>query len=218
MGRIVYIGRESKHLGKTAFTLLANLKNFGVGRMITRHEFDAFPEAPSFHIVKKVETVMDPELKYGTIWCETVIQGRRLPGVRPLKVGYRPDFRLIPRDEEEEFLRGHQIENLGDRVNILPAKYEVPPLMREYMKRHFARTKTGEKYTEGEQFAIPFVYKDRKDARKDDADLFWIANRIAKDDGSEKPTVPFDSKFHFNEEYRRHCVPFVKKENSSTQQ
>lgn len=212
MGRIVYIGRESKHLGKTAFTLLANLKNFGIGRMLTRHEFDAFPE-PSFHIVKKVETYMDPELKYGTIWCETVIQGKRLPGIRPLKVGYRPDFRLIPRDEEEEFLRNYPIENLGDKVNILPAKYEVPPLMREYMKRHFAKTKTGEKYINCEQFRIPFVYKDAKDERKDDADLFWIANRIAKDD-TEKPTVPFDGKFHFNEEYKRNCVPF----NSKTKQ
>lgn len=67
MGRTVYIGRKSAHLGKTAFQILMRLKNFGIGRMLTRHEFDAFPE-PSFHVVKKVAPFMDPELKFGTIW------------------------------------------------------------------------------------------------------------------------------------------------------
>lgn len=211
MGRIVYIGRESKLLGKTAFSILANLKNFGIGRMITRHEFDAFPE-PSYHIVKKVEPRMDPELMYGSIWCETVIRGKRLPGVRELKVGYRPDFRLIPKDEEHDFLRGYSIENLGDKVNILPAKYTVPPLMREYLKRHFARFQSSAKYMDSAsgQFKIPFVYQDEKDLYLYDSDLFWIANRVAKDD-SEKPTDSFDGQFHFNEEYKRNCKPLVTK-------
>ena len=205
MGRVVYIGRESKLLGKTAFSLLANLKNFGIGRIITCHEFDAFPE-PSFHVVKKVEARMDPELKYGTIWCETVVRGKRLPGIRPLTVGYRPDFRLIPLEEEQEFIRGYKIENLGDQKNILPEKLQVPPLMREYMKRHFAKaSETGAKYIDEKsgQFKVPFVYQDAKDARKPDADLFWIANRVAKND--EKPTVPFDGKFYFNQDFKRGC-------------
>ena len=175
--------------------------------MITRHEFDAFPE-PSYHIVKSVETYMDPELKYGTIWCETVIRGKRLPGIRPLKISYRPDFRLIPRDEEQEFFRGYNVENLGDQVNILPAKYEIPPLMREYMKRHFARMASGAKFIDSTsgQFKVPFVYQDDQDAKKEDADLFWIANRMAKDD-SEKATVPFDGKFHFGPSYKQNCQP-----------
>ncbi|KAI2811383.1 hypothetical protein RDWZM_003788 [Blomia tropicalis] len=203
MGRIVYIGRESQHLGKTAFKILANLKNFGINRMLTRHEFDKFPE-PSFHIVKKVETYMDPELKYGTIWCETVIRGKRLPGIRPLKIGFKPDFRLIPRDEEVEFIRGYKIENLGDNINILPKSYTVPPLMQEYMKRHFNRLQLKNDYikSDNDQFKIPFVYRNHKDDRKEDADLFWIANRIAKDD-FEKPTVSFDGKYYFNEEYKK---------------
>ena len=203
MGRIVYIGRESKHLGKTAFTILTNLKNFGIGRMLTRHEFDSFPE-PSYHVVKKVDTYMDPELKFGTIWCETVIRGKRLPGIRPLKVGYRPDFRLIAKDEETDFLRGAKIEDLGEHVNILPRSYKVPPLMQEFMKRHFAKVNKDNQYESQGEFKIPFVYMDKKDARKDDADLFWVANRIARDD-SEKPTVQFDGTYRFNEEYMRGC-------------
>lgn len=203
MGKTVYIGKPSKHLGKTAFYWLTNLKNFGVGRMLTRHEFDEFPE-PSFHIVKKVETYMDPELKFGKIWCETVLRGKRLPGTRLLSVGYRPDFRLVSRDEEEEFLN-YPIENLGDNPNILPKYYTLPPLMREFMKRHFELTKRKPEdcKVDSSGIQIPFVYQDKKDQRKPDSDLYWIANRIAND--GEKPTVDFDGKFHFNEEYRKNC-------------
>lgn len=207
MSKTIYIGKPSKHIGKTAFQILANLKNFGVGRMLTRHEFDAFPE-PSYHIVKKVEARMDPELKFGTIWCETVVRGKRLPGVRPLKITYRPDFRLIPKDEEQEFVKDYKIENLGDKVNILPKYYSVPPLMREFLLRHERILKSpsssNETSNQNEQFKIPFVYQNQKDAKKEDADLFWVANRIAKDD-QEKPTVPFDGKFRFNSDYLKHC-------------
>lgn len=204
MGRKIYIGRPSEHLGRTAFQILANLKNFGIGRMLTRHEFDKFPE-PSFHIVKRVQTYMDPELKFGTLWCETVIRGKRLPGIRPLTITYRPDFRLIPKDEEKEFIGDYPITNLGDNKNVLPRYYQLAPLMREWMNRYHARhSDHGQHENQSlKEFLIPFVYQDKKDLRRPDADLFWIANRLAED--GEKPTIDFDGQYHFNQEYLENC-------------
>ncbi|KAH7639844.1 hypothetical protein HUG17_3877 [Dermatophagoides farinae] len=221
MGRKIYIGRPSEHLGRTAFQILANLKNFGIGRMLTRHEFDKFPE-PSFHIVKRVQTYMDPELKFGTLWCETVIRGKRLPGIRPLTITYRPDFRLIPKDEEKEFIGDYPITNLGDNKNILPRYYQLPPLMREWMNRieclvnmkikayimpisdcYKTNNRDHGQLENLKEFLIPFVYQDKKDLRRPDADLFWIANRLAED--GEKPTIDFDGQYHFNQEYLENC-------------
>ena len=206
MGRKIYIGKPTDHLGRTVFQILANLKNFGIGRMLTRHEFDKFPE-PSYHIVKRVQTYMDPELKYGTIWCETVIRGQRLPDIRPLTITYRPDFRLIPKDEENEFIGNYSITNLGDNKNILPKYYQLPPLMREWMHRYKARRHHHDQDDNDqslEEFLIPFVYQDRKDLKKTDADLFWIANRLAED--GEKSTIDFDGHYHFNQDYLENCT------------
>ena len=208
MPRVIYIGKESRHVGKTAFQILGNLKNFGIGRMLTRHEFDIFPE-PSFHIVKRAEPRMDPKLEYGTIWCETVIRGKRLPGIRPLhmSVTSNPDFRLIPKEEEEHYLKSYPITNLEDNIQILPKSYTVPPLMREYMIRRFKQIQdisadVSQYYdVTNQQVKVPFVYQNEKDAKKMDSDLFWVENRIAKDD-NEKPTVKFDGKFHFNQQYK----------------
>lgn len=202
MGRIVYIGRPTPYVGKTAFYYLANLKNFGVGRMLTQNEFAEFPE-PSFHIVKRVRTYINPELKIGKIWCESVIRGKRLPGERLLEIGYRPDFRLVPKDEEEEYLK-YPIENLGDNPNILPKYYTIPPLMKEFMKRHFelSNKKPINGIMSESEIQIPFVYQTNKDKRKADADLFWVSNRIAND--NEKATANFNGKFQFNEEYSKY--------------
>ncbi|KAF7490746.1 hypothetical protein SSS_02901 [Sarcoptes scabiei] len=206
MTRKVFIGKESSHLGKTAFQILANLKNFGIGRMLTRHEFDVFPE-PSYHIVKRVQTHMDEELKYGIIWCETVIRGKKLPGIRPLKITYRPDFRLIPKNEEKKFLNCYTITDLGDQKNILPKFYQIPPLMKEWINR---RVTNPEEHRENKSQKkidlIPFVYQTSKESKRPDADLFWIANKVA--DEGETPTVEFDGKYCFNDDYLKHCTNF----------
>lgn len=201
MTRQVFIGKASKHLGKTAFQILANLKNFGVGRMLTQYEFAKYPE-PSFHIVRRVQTYMDPQLKFGTLWCETIIRGRRLPGIRPLTFTYRPDFRLIAKDEEEKFIGNFDIKPLGHDQNILPRNYQVPPLMNEWLKlQQFKQSE------DKSNFRIPFLYQDEKDLSKQDADLFWIANRLVnEEDQSDKPNVNFDGKYKFNESYLKNCV------------
>lgn len=60
---IKYIGKPSKHVGKTIFELLCNLKNFGIGRMVIRSHFLNYKE-PSYYIIKRVEPQMDPVIIY----------------------------------------------------------------------------------------------------------------------------------------------------------
>ena len=110
------------------------------------------------------------------------------------------------KDDEQSFIGDYKITDLGENPNILPKYYQVPPLMKEWMIRY--RSKHQQQQHEPQktcdEFKICFVYQDQKDLRKPDADLFWIANRLAND--GEKSTVQFDGKFHFNQDYRKHCV------------
>lgn len=114
-----------------------------------------------------------------------------MPGLRALDITYRPDFRLIPQDEEKEFIGDYKITNLGDEVNILPKYYSVPPLMARYLQRHRSLA-YGEKLpedtaTKKANYRIPYVYIDPTvDTNKEENELFWITNKIADDDGPEE--------------------------------
>jgi len=196
MPKVVYIGKKTSEVGKTAFEILANLKNFGVGRMVTRNSFNKYPE-PSYHIIKSVEPRMDEELKFGTIYCETVFRGKRWPGIRRLDITYKPDYRLIPKEDELNFLKGYTISDLGDKLTVLPKYYSVPPLMKLFLERH-AREK-GEKVDPTQDFRIPFVYLDEKDLTKEKGELFWLTYRIAND--GEEPDLKFDGKYQFYDRY-----------------
>jgi hypothetical protein len=196
MPKTVYIGRKSYMRGKTAFEILANLKNFGIGRMLARNEFDKYPE-PSYHIIRRVEPRMDEELKFGTIWCETVFRAKRWPGIRRLDVGYHPDYKLIPKDEEQDFLRGYKISELGDKLTVLPKYYSVPPLMKLFLIRH--NRENGLNVDQNIDFKIPFVYLDQKDLNTEKGELFWLTYRIAEE--SEEPDLKFDGKYEFNQNY-----------------
>lgn len=56
-----YIGRTTDFKGKTLWEILGNLKNFGIGRIITRSKFERYPE-PSYIKILKVETLPSPEI------------------------------------------------------------------------------------------------------------------------------------------------------------
>ena len=54
MPRTIYIGRKSDMVGKSVFQILANLKNFGVGRVLQRNMFNSkFPE-PTYYKVSLI--------------------------------------------------------------------------------------------------------------------------------------------------------------------
>lgn len=54
MVRYKYIGKETYLYGKTLWEIVGNLKNYGVGRLITRGVYSNF-EQPSFFKIVKTE-------------------------------------------------------------------------------------------------------------------------------------------------------------------
>ena len=57
--KITYIGRKTDFRGKTLWEIVGNLRNFGVGRIITRSMFERYPE-PCFMKILKVQAVPSP--------------------------------------------------------------------------------------------------------------------------------------------------------------
>lgn len=55
-----YIGRTTDFKGKTLWEIVGNLKNFGIGRIVTRSMNERYPE-PSYFKILKVETLPNPE-------------------------------------------------------------------------------------------------------------------------------------------------------------
>lgn len=56
---IKYVGKKSKHTGKTLWELLGNLENFGVGRIVVRNEqlkAYAKPSEPCYMKILEVKT------------------------------------------------------------------------------------------------------------------------------------------------------------------
>lgn len=54
-----FIGRTTSFKGKTLWEILANLKNFGVGRLIVRNRFQRYEE-PTYLKVLKVGALPPP--------------------------------------------------------------------------------------------------------------------------------------------------------------
>ncbi|XP_065308429.1 small ribosomal subunit protein mS34 [Dermacentor albipictus] len=130
MPRIKYIGYPSPYVGKHLLWLLGNLKNFGVGRVVTRTGFERYPE-PSYYVITKVVPYMDDANQYGDVWAETVYRGRRI-GVVQLESPQVPDYKLVPKSEEGRLLS----LPVADPVpKVLPRYLKMPPLMRIVAER-----------------------------------------------------------------------------------
>jgi small subunit ribosomal protein S34 len=64
------------------------------------------------------------------VWAEKVFRGRKYPKiVEVCSVSYKADYRLIPKDEEEEYCKTESLLTL-DKVKILPRTVPFPPLLR----------------------------------------------------------------------------------------
>ncbi|KAL1469475.1 hypothetical protein MTO96_025082 [Rhipicephalus appendiculatus] len=130
MPRIKYIGYPSPYVGKHLLWLLGNLKNFGVGRVVTRTSFERYPE-PSYYVIAKVRPHMDDANQYGDVWAETVFRGRRL-GVIQLESPQVPDYKLVPKSEEARLLSLPVVDPVP---KVLPRYLKMPPLMRIIVER-----------------------------------------------------------------------------------
>merc|ERR1712107_510723 len=75
-----YFGNPAKYHGKPLFHILSNLKNFGVGRIITRSSFEAEAEhvdKPSFYRILWVQPLMDSKTEAGQVVAEKIRHGVR---------------------------------------------------------------------------------------------------------------------------------------------
>lgn len=130
MPRVKYIGYPSPYVGKHLLWLLGNLKNFGVGRIITRTSFERYPE-PSYYVITKVVPYMDDANQYGDVWAQTVFRGRRV-GVVQLESPQVPDYKLVPKSEEARLLSLPVVDPVP---KVLPRYLKMPPLMRIIVER-----------------------------------------------------------------------------------
>ena len=74
-----YFGHPAKYHGKPLFHILSNLKNFGVGRIITRSSYETEDKqvdiaGPSFYRILWVQPLMDQESLLGSVVAEKVVE------------------------------------------------------------------------------------------------------------------------------------------------
>lgn len=142
MPTVHYYGRKTDFVGKTLFEILANLRNFGINRMlIKQQELARNPGARCYYIVKKVEPVLDEKLEQGAIYAERIFKGARVPELVFVdEESWHTDWQLIPRDQEDQYrIPSEQLKEHGhpSTVKLLPRWMEVPPLMDIYLRRHY---------------------------------------------------------------------------------
>lgn len=130
-----YYGKKTEFIGKTLFEILANLRNFGVGRMVIKQtEVAQNPGKKCYYIVRKVEPVMDKELKEGAIHAERVFRNARIPGLSYVENdSWFTDWQLVPKDQEHNY-RDHEL--IEYRLENVYNQMRIPPLMEEFLRRH----------------------------------------------------------------------------------
>jgi len=164
-----YFGQPAKYHGKPLFHILANLKDFGRGRIVTRSVFDADPEQshkPSFYRILWAQPLMDADTKEGRVVAEKIRSGVRytqpvdLANIAPV-----PDFRLVSRKDEKDFCKWDSLRDFSKDIDyvIEPKHFTIPPLLRLLMERNMKER--GEEYND-DSFLLPhfktYIPKDEE--------------------------------------------------------
>ena len=146
---LTQVGLDAVHHGKKLFPLLCNLKNFGKGRIIYSTLEQQHSE-PSFYRILLAQPEMDDEMQFGRVVAERVYRGKRF--LEPFNMAGKqtkfPDYRLVPKDEEQEFCRWDEVVDYDPKLHApLRGKYmEMPPLLKLVIERNLKAK--GEKITE----------------------------------------------------------------------
>ncbi|XP_065212197.1 uncharacterized protein mRpS34 [Planococcus citri] len=134
MVKYKYIGKPSHHCGKTLWEIIGNLKDYGVGRLVYRNTHSKYPQASFFKIVK-CESVADTERAPGVyrkciVWVDEVFRGMRYSEISEIfSASYKPDYRLIPKDEEH--LWYEKVANIPKPEPFIPPTHiDVPPVLK----------------------------------------------------------------------------------------
>jgi len=128
-----YFGHPAKYGGRPLMHLLCNLKGLGRGRVVSRLSEEAgASKAPSFYRILWAQPLMDSESKEGRVVAEKVKEGVRY--VEPVdisSIASMPDFRLVPKAEEEKFCRWSELRDFCPSVDkvVEPKYFSAPPLL-----------------------------------------------------------------------------------------
>lgn len=139
---VKYIGRTTTLKGKPLWEILGNLKNHGVGRMVIRHALQKYPE-PCYMRILKVAALPDTskhphDPRKVRVLVERTFRGETDPKPKQIdSVSYKPDYMLIPKDEEHRYLN-----HVKRSVKILPRTIEMPPLLKEILIRQAKKDNT----------------------------------------------------------------------------
>lgn len=138
------IGRKAYFHGKTLYEILRNFKNYGVGRMVMRYEFNRRYPEPSYYILTKVEPDMTcSKLGNGNAYGKYVFRGEEF-GERKINAGGRADWRLVPKEEEAEIIK--RAQSCPPRPkNLIDPVLKLPPLMEDLLRQEMKDS--GEDYT-----------------------------------------------------------------------
>ncbi|XP_066248433.1 small ribosomal subunit protein mS34 [Euwallacea similis] len=141
-----YIGRTHDFKGKSLWEIVGNLRNMGVGRIVTRTKFERYPE-PSYMKILKVETLPQPKnqppdyLRSVRVLVQKTFRGKIMKDpILIERTSYKTDYRLIPKHEEATYCKLTQPSE-PTAQKILPRTMEFPPLLRELIKRERISTK-----------------------------------------------------------------------------
>ena len=132
MPRIVYVGLPSKLHGKHLMKILANLKDFGVGRMFLRGAATKRFSKPSFVVVSRVEPAMDPDTIWGNVYAHEYNQCIDR-GVQIIRSEW-PDYQLVAKEDEQMYF---DMVIRNPPMKILPRELEPAPLLRMLLERDF---------------------------------------------------------------------------------
>ena len=137
-----YFGHPAKYHGKPLLHILSNLKNFGVGRIIARSSFEKEPshgDQPSFYRILWVQPMMEAQSVAGSVVAERVRRGVRYTEPVQLRdVAPVPDFKLVPRDLEQEYCKWDKVRDFNPEIDFVtePKYYTMPPLLKLLMERN----------------------------------------------------------------------------------
>ncbi|XP_029634107.1 28S ribosomal protein S34, mitochondrial [Octopus sinensis] len=115
--------------GKTLFSLLTNLKNNGVGRVVVRHSFlNRYPEKSYYRLTEVQPNFCDSQRRTGIAKGIKVFRGKEYPHPCGINACHKADWRLIPKEEEEEFCKLTATDVRETRT--VPLTMEFPPLLK----------------------------------------------------------------------------------------
>ena len=156
---ITYVGYPSIYKGKKLFEILRRLKNFGQGRIVYRGSEQEHPE-PSFYRILLAQPEFDHECVHGRVVCEKIFRGKKRLEPYNMSAGARaPDWKLVPKDEEDIFCRWDEIIDYDFKrdAEVKPSHANLPPLMEIYLKNLL---KSHNKDVEGHPFTKPLELSD----------------------------------------------------------